>query len=331
MKRVATSTLISLAFLAACGGDGTTFDGTTNPPPPAASFDVDSGNAMVVTGTAFEAVVMSGDLAGLAGSTGLTLDAGGNFAKPAFGAEMGSALDRFLQKVPLGPDVYDCLVTGTVTFSAEIVDPLVLAAGMLSEDDTFLAEYANCDDGAGEIIDGTIDMTVNAFAGNVLNLAYDMTMAMNVTDFQVTTATDVLTSNGDVTATLNTLSAPAVSASISGNAMTMDTNSTSDTLSSYSSAQTLDAGVSPSPYTMGASGTLDSSRLTGVITYSTPVTFEGFGANYPHTGELFIEGENSSARLVVDNEVDVHIDIDLDGDGSVDETIVTTWAELEGM
>ena len=61
------------------------------------------------------------------------------------------------------------------------------------------------------------------------------------------------------------------------------------------------------------------------------MTFEGLDTNYPHTGEFFVEGENSSARLVADNDVDVHIDIDLDGNGTVDETIVTTWAELAGM
>jgi hypothetical protein len=333
MKRASISLLIPFIFIVACSGGGTTFHGNIDPPPPAASFDIDSGNAMVVAGAAYGAVVSSGDLAGLAANTGLTLDAGGNFAKPAFGAEMGGALGRFLQKVPLGPDVYDCLVPGgTVTFSAEIVDVVLLAAGMLSVGDTFLVEYVNCDDGAGEVIDGTIDMTVDAFDGNVLPpSAYDMTMVMNVTDFQVTTATDVQTSNGDATARLNTLQALYVEASVSGNAMTMDTNSTSDTLSAYSTAQTLDVGVSPSPYTMSASGTLDSSQLAGVIRYSTPVTFVGFDANYPHTGELFVEGENSSARLVADNEVDVHIDIDLDGNGTVDETIVTTWAELEGM
>jgi hypothetical protein len=306
MRRVAISTLIPLFFLAACSGGGTTFDGRTDPPPPPGGFHIDPTNAMVVAGATYGAAVMSGDLAGLAGNTGLTLDAGGNFAKPAFETQMGGALGRFMQKVPLGPDVYDCLVPGgTVTFSAEIVDPLVLAAGMLSEGDTFLVEYSNCDDGAGEV--------------------------MNVTDFQVTTGMDVLTSNGDATATLNTLIASAISASVSGDTMTMDMNTGSDTLLTYSSAQTLDTVDPQLPYTMTASGTLDSYKLDGVIRYSTPMMFVGFGASYPHEGELFVEGDNSSALLVADSDVDVHIDVDSNGDGTVDATIVTTWAELAAM
>jgi len=59
--------------------------------------------------------------------------------------------------------------------------------------------------------------------------------------------------------------------------------------------------------------------------------FAGLGANYPYTGEFLVVGENSSLRLVADNDVDVHIDIDSDGDTVVDETIVTTWAELASM
>ncbi len=82
---------------------------------------------------------------------------------------------------------------------------------------------------------------------------------------------------------------------------------------------------------MATRGTLTTTRLADSIAYSTPVTFEGIGSNYPHTGEFLVVGENSSARLVVDNDVDVHIDIDSNGDTVVDETIVTTWAELASM
>jgi hypothetical protein len=59
--------------------------------------------------------------------------------------------------------------------------------------------------------------------------------------------------------------------------------------------------------------------------------FAGIGSNYPHTGEFFVVGANSSVRLVADNDVDVHIDIDSNGDNVIDQTIVTTWAELTSM
>ena len=80
-----------------------------------------------------------------------------------------------------------------------------------------------------------------------------------------------------------------------------------------------------------ASGTLDSSQLPGAVTYSTPVTFEGFDDDYPGTGEFLVEGENSAAKLVALNNVDVQILIDADGNGEFETEILTTWAELEAQ
>ena len=62
--------------------------------------------------------------------------------------------------------------------------------------------------------------------------------------------------------------------------------------------------------------------------YATPVTFEGFDNGYPHTGELLITGDSSSARLIALDDVNVRIEIDGDGDGAVDDTIDTTWVAL---
>jgi hypothetical protein len=64
------------------------------------------------------------------------------------------------------------------------------------------------------------------------------------------------------------------------------------------------------------------------VSYSTPVTFEGFDLDYPGTGEFLVEGDNSSARLIAIDNVNVRIEVDTDGNGTVDETINTTWAEL---
>jgi hypothetical protein len=120
-----------------------------------------------------------------------------------------------------------------------------------------------------------------------------------------------------------------VSARTEGSEITVDGNTESLILADFESDRTLDAGISPSPWTLEVSGTLDASELPGTIEYSTPVTFEGFDDNYPHTGELLVTGEDSSARLVTLDEVDVRIDVDLDGDGTVDTSIASTWDELD--
>jgi hypothetical protein len=79
---------------------------------------------------------------------------------------------------------------------------------------------------------------------------------------------------------------------------------------------------------LSASGTLDSTQLAGVVQYSTPVTFAGEGFDYPSSGALLVEGENSSARLTAIDNVNVTIEVDSNGDGVIDDTINTTWADL---
>jgi hypothetical protein len=336
MKRATFSTLIPLILLAGCGSSdgGITGPGNNNPPPPPAGFAITSANGMEVSQVAYMAAVGSGEIAGLAGNTGLTANAGGGLAKPGLQPQLGGTLAGIMQKVLLGPTVSDCLSGGTVTVTMDIVDINVLAAGMLSVGDTILTEYAMCNEGLGEVIHGDIDSEVDAFDGNIFASAYNMTMTMNMMGFQISADGDVFTANGGGTATLNTLTPQYVEASVSGNLMTTDTNSGTETLSNYSSTQTLDARVSPAPYTMTASGTVDSSNLTGAVTFSMTTLFQGFDADYPNAGVLLVGSDTGSATLTAEtNGVDVTIRIYANNDGTGDlvDTMMTTWAELAAM
>lgn len=333
MKRASISTLIPLFLIAACsGGDSSSNDANDNPVP--TSYAITPGNGLQVAQVAYGSVVASGDMAGLTGSTGLTAGSAGGLSKPEMDAQIGGVLGRIMQKILLAPVETICgSGPGKVTVTFDVVDPLVLASGAFSAGDTILVEYVNCDEGFGEVIDGTIDFIVDAFTGNIVDSAYDVTMTAELMNFQVTTSADALTSNGDATASLNTLVPSFASASVSGNMMTTDTNSSSEVLTAYTSSQTVNAGLDPAPYTMNASGTLDSSQLTGTITYLTEKAFEGFDVNYPNKGELLVSAESGSARLVAQiNGVDVHIEIysNTTGTGTPDQTIMTTWAELTG-
>jgi hypothetical protein len=334
MKRITICTLIPLLYLTACSGDGSNIAGTNNPPPPpAAGFSITPSNGLAVTKVAYESAVTSGEVAGFAGnSTGSS--AGGGLAKPSAPQQYGGTLTTLLQKVPLPAATTDCAVAGSVTVTMNVEDILLLSAGVLSAGDTILAEYSGCDEGLGEVLDGTIDSIVDAFEGNIFSFAYDMTMTMNLVDFSATTDTEMLTVNGDGTATLKLLQAPYLEASVSGDYLTTVTNATTETLRDYSSVQTYDGRVAPAPYTMTATGTLESSELSGSVTYSTPVMFEGVDTGYPTSGELLVVSEASSARLIAQsNGIDVVIEIysNATGTGTPDSTINTTWAELEAL
>lgn len=337
MTRNITCTLLSLLFLSACGSSGsdsTSNDGGTNDPSlPAAGFTITPTNGLDVAKVAYQSAVTSGNVASLAGS-GVTGDGSSGLSKPSAPTRYGSTLTTLMQKVPLPPATTNCAVDGTVTVTMSVADIILLSGGVLSAGDTILADYDMCDEGLGEVIDGTIDSIVDAFEGNLFTLAYDMTMTMELIDFSATTDTEMLTVNGDGTATLSLLQAPYVEASVSGNSITTVTNTNTESLTDYSSAQTYDGNLIPAPYTMSAAGTLDSSELAGSVTYSTPVTFEGFDTNYPRAGELLVASDGSSVRLIAqDNAVDVIIKIYSNATGTepADSTINTTWVELAAL
>ncbi|MCP4299099.1 MAG: hypothetical protein GY783_00815 [Gammaproteobacteria bacterium] len=313
-------TLSAALLIAACGGGGNGLDTTQNAP---SALAISGNNAEAAAKASYEAALGSGDLADLGGSIGISAAAPGGFSKASSGAQVSGFLAGVMQKIPFGPDVFPCAVSGTVTISGNIENPLTLTAG-----DNFAVVSEACDDGLGEIVDGSLSFTVTEFSGDVLTGLYRVSMDTVVDNLQVATAEDTISSRGDALITLDTIEAPFVMASVSGSLMTTDSNASSETLSNYSSTQTLDAGANLPLFTMIAQGTLQTSGLSGSVSYTTPLMFEGIGQNYPHTGELLISGDRSSARLIAVDEVNVRIEVDSNGDGSIDETINTTWVDL---
>jgi hypothetical protein len=317
--------LIALSLLVAgCGGGGSsTFGGT---PPVATSFPIDGSNGVAVTRLSWEAAIASGGLADLGSAAGLSGSAPNGSAIANRASRDEGLLFDVVSMVPFGPDVFPCDGgTGTVTVSGDIALP-----GTFTPGDNFLIEYDLCDEGFGEVIDGTISLTVRDFAGDIFLGTYLLGMDALVDALSVATAADTIVGNGDATITLDTTETPFIQANVSGASLTQDSLSSSETLRNYSSSQTFDGNQSPAVYTMDASGTLDSSQLPGDVVYSTETTFTGNEGEYPNTGVLLVRGDNSSARLVAVDATNVRIEIDSNGDGTADEIIEITWAELEG-
>lgn len=320
MNLARLSVLSAAIMIAACGGSS---DQLGAGQPPTTTFAITSANATDVTRVAWEAAIASGDFGDLGGSLGLSATAPDGLAKASVLQKAGGSLVTVTQLDPVQPIVTPCLSDGIVTITGDVADPLTLTVG-----DTFRTVYELCDDGAGEVIDGSIDFTVREFTGDVLTSLYRLSLDAVVTNLQVVSATDTITNHGDVTVTLDTMDAPSIFAGVSGTSMTVDSNASSETLSAYSSSQTVDGELQTFPFTLTMFGTLDSTQFAGIVRYSTPVTFVGEGIDYPSSGALLIEGDNSSARLTAVDNINVTIEIDSNGDGVVDATIDTTWAAL---
>ena len=316
--------LIALSLLVAgCGGGGgSTFNGA---PPVGSTFPITGSNAVAVTQLSWEAAVASGGLADLGGAAGLSGSAPNGSAIADRAAPSEGLLLDVVTMVPFGPDTFPCEGgTGTYTLSGDIS-----GLGTLAPGDTFQIVYELCDEGFGEVIDGTINLTVRDFSGDLLLGTYLLSMDAVVSSLSVASASDTIVGNGDATITLDTTETPYIEASVTGSVLTQDSLSSSETLRNYSSAQTFDGNLVPAIYTMTASGTLESSQLPGDVGYSTLTTFQGNEGEYPNTGVLLMNGDNSSARLIAVDATNVRIEIDNNGDGSLDETIELTWAELE--
>lgn len=316
---IATSLLFS-----ACGGGGDSFSGggTT---PVGSSFPIDGSNGVAASRLAWEATIASGGLTDLGGAAGLTGNSGHGSAVAERASRDNGLLFDVVSMVPFGPDVFPCDGgTGVVTVSGDIAVP-----GTLTRGDTFLIVYEVCDEGLGEVIDGTISLSVNDFAGDIFLGTYLLDMDANIDTLSVATTTDTVVGNGDAAITLDTTETPYIATSVSGTVLTQNSLSSSETLRNYSSAQTFDGNLSPAVYTMTASGTLESSQLPGDLSYSTETMFFGNEGEYPNSGTLFVRGDNSSARLIAVDATNVRIEIDSNGDGESDEIIEMTWADLE--
>ncbi|MGI9237994.1 MAG: hypothetical protein ACR2QZ_11390 [Woeseiaceae bacterium] len=322
MRHSYVLTVSAATLLAACGGGGGGGITTVSPDP---TLSIDSNNAMLVAKVSFESALASGGLGALTGDNLLIGSTPGGVVKLDNAIAAAAKSGAGQAQVPIPAETTPCAMSGTVTISGEIADPITPT---LSAGDFFEIDYNACDEGLGSVIDGGMRLDINSFSGDFLNDLFDMTATMTLTSFQVTTGQDVLRSHGDATVTLYTLSSPTISTSLSGNSMRIDANATSELLTNYSSTGTVEGGLVPTPFTMSTSGTLDSTQLSGVISYSTPVTFQGFDADYPNAGEFLVSGDSSSLRLIAIDNINVAIEIDADGDGTVDETLQTTWAEL---
>jgi hypothetical protein len=290
---------------------------------------ISATNSKPAARLAYGSTTQSIETGDMVGSGGIASSPVGNFQKTQIEQTISGLVARAARKVPLGPDIQQCQQSGTMTISGELATGLPFSIG-----DTINVVAAACNDGLGETVSGRMEITITDYSGDILfGPTYRLEMRVLLIDFEVMTATDSIMSNGDSTVTIDTTGTPLITMSISGMAMTTESMTSTEVVSDFLTAQSVDTSVTPGsePYTLTASGTVNSSQLAGKIVFTTPVTFQGAGAAYPFSGEMLITGANGATiRLIALDAVNVRIETDADGDGEVDPdgTEDTTWADL---
>jgi len=329
LLQVMSVALATACGVAACGGGGGDTAGPAVPPAPIPTA-IDSSNAVAVAGATADAALGSddiGDMADLAGLVvnipGTVSDSGGMFAvsKTSQGGYVG-----MVSFVPIGPETLPCAVSGMTTISGNIANPATL-----SVNDVITASFDMCVDVPGQMMDGTLEMTVTNVDGDILTSENVLLgLRLVATGLSITADGETFTASGDVGTTIDNRTPPIVEGSVFGDWFSVSGMGRSDTLRDYLTIYTEDTSTFPVMWTTNAEGVVESSDFVGAASYETPLTFAGIGDNYPDTGQLLITGANGATLLLrTINNQDVEIDVNLDGMGAPDETIVTTWAELD--
>lgn len=315
--------IFGFSSIAACGGGDS--EPTLSPPPAGGTpLVITAANAETVAAVAYAAAARTSQGASFIGSSGIAAAPGGSLANDGEPAQQ--QLVAGASTVPLGPIVNECPGGGIVTMTGTVASLTTLTPG-----DEITITSEECNNGEGEIVDGTLVITVDTFSGDLEGGLFLWIMDLDLIGFQVQTSEDTVVTAGDARITVDTTGSPVQSLSISGSSLSASGTQESMTITNYAYSQTIDGSVVPEPYTLTTSGTVESSELDGIITYTTETTFQGMGDGYPFAGELLIlGGENSSIRLIAVDDVNVIIEIDVDG-GGADTTIETTWAQIDNL
>lgn len=311
-------------LIVACSGS----DSGLIPVTPANSSmaQIDTSNAVPIAREVVDAVFAGskpGDILGGGGSGSLAGKTEYGLAKT--GSSQGTGLLGYISSVPIVDTTTACALEGSVTISGEVADPITLSA-----DDQILLQFFDCDDGAGQVLNGVYAIGVNAFSGDLLQGLVHLSAIVTLNGFEITEGLDMTSMDGDVTLDLDTTAPPMTGISVSGNSLSISDNTDTATLTSFRTDVTHDAGVAPEAYTSTASGMLTSTLFEGDVNYSTPIPFMGYVGENPFAGELLVTGaDGASVRLFALDNVNVRLEID-QGDGSGIVSEATTWGQVAG-
>jgi hypothetical protein len=341
--------LLLAVVLSACGGGG---GGGGSIGVALQPLAIDGTNAMQVAGAVLETTGVVVDVGEPGGPiTGVAVKRNG--APVDLARVIRAQLDLFSlvrDQATLGlvtgvsiNDTVDCDVNGTVEISGELADPTTLTQG-----DTLIAVFKNCNDGDGLVLNGKMNILVQNFSGEIdldgnFVPPYNFTFDVTLTNLSVTEAGSTFTTNGDLTWNEDTDDGVFFTSRLSGNSLSITTSDTTDTLEDYlikatfnqtTTVYTTDSGGDDGSGETVCCATLASTALDGTVDFDTTLPFAGVGNNPPGTGEMVITGATVAGGTLpsevtvqaVDSQC-VRLLVDPAGQGVTD-NILTTWVSL---
>jgi len=315
MRRVHISVVgMFLFLLASCGGSSSGgIPPVLAPPPDPAALPITAANAQDITVDVLEAVTSSVEIVDLVDIIDLPVVSGPlpGLTKPPF-------RDIFIEVVACDSGE----LTATWNDQDNNLD--------ISTGDTFDIVFDMCFFAdSGVTLDGTTSFTEMAISGDPFGqiAPWGLAMTFGYDNLSATDPFGTVILDGALVLDISSADNVTVSLSISATALTAQQSGESQTLSNYLLTQTLD--LNALLQTINAAGTLTSTVLDGSVTFETVVDFVVMADDNPSAGQMLIADASSSVLVTVLDNLRVQLDIDLDLNGTIDETIVVTWAELD--
>jgi hypothetical protein len=303
-----------VVLLASCGGGGG--DGAAPAPlptPVATTLPITAANAEAVTEVILEAVTSSTEIVGVVDVVGLPVAAS---ASQGFASTI--AADPFAETI-------NCS-TGEVTTTWNDADNSLTISTADSFDilfnACFLAE-------SGVTLDGAASLTDMVITGDPFGRVAPWSLAMTYgfDDLSATDSVDTVIIDGALDFAMSSDDNVLIDSSIATSSLTVQHSGDAETLSDYRLSQTID--LNASTHVLSASGTFTSTELEGSVTFETLEDFLVIGDDNPSSGQLLIRDNSSSVLLTVIDNLSVRLDIDIDLDGTIDQTLVVTWDDLD--
>ena len=178
-------------------------------------------------------------------------------------------------------------------------------------------------------LDGAASLTNMVVTGDFINAIapWGLATTFGFVDLSGTDSAGTSIIDGTLDLDINTDDNVIINLSVATPSLTAQDSGNSETLSDYLLTQTLNENSLTQ--VINAGGTYTSTVLDGNVTFETLVDFVIIGDDNPTTGQLLINDSTSSVLVTVLDNINVQLDIDLDRSGTIDETIVVTWAELD--
>lgn len=320
-------------LLAACGGGSG--GGTTGTTPPTSGTLISSANSQEASASAYSA---ADSLNGQAGGSA-DFVTGVSVSTPSRGL-IAFSLQQLYRAVEnrSAPDLavgvttsrtMPCPYGGTSAITATIASSFSMSAG-----DSFTMSTNNCKMDPTTTLNGGLTMVFNTISGlpNATS-AWSATFGATFSAFSVTEGAETSTANGDMTVQLAQVNAQDTSISATGNSLKIGTsqngNRTEVTMKNYSYNSSLKAGVLSYGVNFSMSGNLPKLGAVDYVVKTSTDFKQAVTTTYPYQGVMTVTAADKSAStLTVIDGGNVSVGVDKNGDGSVDETVTTTWTAL---